>query len=186
MPQFLKKFLSSSWEVVEVGVIAFVAVFFIRSFLVQPFLVSGASMEPTFSNGDYLLIDVLTYRFRNPERGEVIVFRYPDNESVFFIKRIIGLPGERIVVRDGAITIYEAGGSELRRISETYLSPDVVTGGEGDITLGADEYFLMGDNRSFSFDSRNWGPAKRREVVGLVRLRILPIIKAQAFQSPAY
>ena len=96
-------FLFAVWEVLEVVLVAVVTVFVIRTFLVQPFLVSGASMEPNFGNGNYLLIDEVSYRFREPERGEVVVFRYPDNPSVYYIKRLIGLPGEEIKVR-GAIS----------------------------------------------------------------------------------
>lgn len=182
----IKKFLISSWEVIEVALIAFVAVFLIRSFLVQPFLVNGASMEPTFSHGNYLLIDVLSYRFRAPKRGEVIVFHYPENTSVFFIKRIIGLPGERIIIHDGKVVISMPGEDESHVIVEEYLPPSFVTFGSDDIILGDNEFFVMGDNRSASFDSRNWGPVNKKEIVGLVRLRILPLMKAQAFHAPLY
>ncbi len=182
----MKKFLVSSWEVIEVALIAFVAVFLIRSFLVQPFLVNGASMDPTFSDGNYLLIDVLSYRFREPQRGEVVVLRYPKNESIFFIKRIIGLPHERVVVRDGKVAVYTPGNSFSATISEKYLPQRLPTGGDDDITLEDNQFFVMGDNRGFSFDSRNWGPVSRQEIVGLVRLRVLPITEAQAFEAPSY
>jgi signal peptidase I len=182
----MRKFLTSSWEVIEVAIIAFVAVFLIRTFLVQPFLVNGASMEPAFHNGDYLLIDVVTYRFREPERGEVVVFRYPVNESVFFIKRIIGLPGERVVVDEGKVVVYPVGGGEPRVIGEEYLPQNILTGGRQDVMLGDNDFFVMGDNRGYSFDSRNWGSVPRRDIVGIARLRLLPITKVQAFQTPEY
>src|SRR3990167_2611007 len=101
----MRKFIISIFEILEVVGIALVAVFLIRKFLVQPFLVSGASMVPTFSNGDYVLIDELSYYFRIPQRGEVIVFRYPNDESTYFIKRVIGLPGEHIMIRDGKVRV---------------------------------------------------------------------------------
>src|SRR3990167_7518485 len=108
----MKNFIASLLEVLEIALIAIVTVFIVRSFLLQPFLVNGASMEPNFSNGDYLLVDELTYRLRSPERGEVIVFRYPGDESTYYIKRIIGLPGERVVVSGGKITVFSASKTE--------------------------------------------------------------------------
>lgn len=182
----MKKFLVSSWEVIEIAIIAFVAVFLIRSFLIQPFLVNGASMEPTFRDGDYLFIDVLTYRFRFPERGEVIVFRYPVDESVFFIKRIIGLPGERVVIDDGKVMVYASSDKSPHVIGEVYLPRGVLTGGRKDVVLGEDEFFVMGDNRGSSYDSRNWGSVPRKDVVGIARLRLLPFMSARAFETPEY
>ncbi len=102
----MRKFLAGVLEVFEIAVIAIGAVFIIRIFLVQPFLVSGTSMYPNFADGNYVLTDELTYRIRPPERGEVIVFHDPQDYSTYFIKRIIGLPGERVVINDGTITIY--------------------------------------------------------------------------------
>ena len=176
----MKIFLFAVWEVLEVVLVAVVTVFVIRTFLVQPFLVSGASMEPNFGNGNYLLIDEVSYRFREPERGEVVVFRYPDNPSVYYIKRLIGLPGEEIKVRGGNIGIVEKSGSVLE-LKENYLSPGLMTTGNLVRKLGASEYFVMGDNRNYSFDSRSWGPLEKKFIIGLVRLRLLPVTKAQAF-----
>ena len=119
----MKTFLANIWEIAEVVIIALVTVFFIRTFIVQPFLVSGASMEPTFDNGNYLLVDEITYYFRNPERGEVTVFKYPGNPSSFFIKRIIALPGERVVVEEGKVKVAKSQDSPLEIIYEQYL-PD--------------------------------------------------------------
>src|SRR3989344_1480165 len=103
---FMKRLFVSSLEVLEVAVVAVAAVFIVRTFLVQPFLVSGVSMEPSFSHGDYLLVDEFSYYFRQPERGEVIVFKYPGDESVYYIKRVIGLPGEEVKVRGGEVTVF--------------------------------------------------------------------------------
>jgi len=154
-------------EIVEVIVIALVTVFIIRGFLIQPFLVSGASMEPTFQDGNYLLVDQVTYRFREPERGEVIVFRYPKDRSIFYIKRIVGLPGDTVVVLGGRVYI---NGLTLE---EEYVPYD--TGGNVNTKLKSDEYFVMGDNRSHSFDSRNWGPIIKDDIIGISRLRVLPV-----------
>lgn len=180
-----KKFLASVWETAEVVIIALVTVFIIRTFIAQPFLVSGASMEPTFHDGNYLLIDELTYRFREPERGEVIIFRNPQNEKEYFIKRIIGLPGETLTIGDNQITITTTTGTEFA-IDEPYLNDATRTFGEKTVTLPPDEYFVMGDNRGNSFDSRNWGPLSAEEIVGIARLRLFPFSQLGAIAAPVY
>lgn len=181
----MKSFLYSLWETIEVGFIAVIAVLVIRNFLVQPFLVEGASMEPNFSSGDYLLIDELTYHFRQPERGEVIVFHYPGNESTYYIKRIIGLSGERLVFKDGKITIFSKNHPEGFTLDEIYLPQGLETAGN-EVILKNNQYFTLGDNRSFSFDSRSWGPLDKSKIVGLVRLRLWPFNKVLAVERPTY
>lgn len=183
---WLKKIFLSAWEVIEVVAIATVTVFIIRTFLVQPFLVSGASMEPNFSDGNYLLIDEITYRLRAPERGEVIVFRYPKDRSIFFIKRIIGLPGEEVVIENGRIKVIKDKKEIM--LDEPYLSRDAQAGDGSptDRILGEGEYFIMGDNRLHSYDSRNWGPVNEKDMVGLVRLRIFPFTEFKLFETPQY
>lgn len=182
----MKRFLISSLEVLEVALVAVAAVVVARTFLVQPFLVSGASMEPSFSHGDYLLVDELTYYFREPERGEVVVFKYPGDESIYYIKRIIGLPGEELRVRAGAVTVMNREHPEGLKLTESYLPNDLRTPRNADITLGAGQYFVMGDNRLQSFDSRDWGPVAKKEVIGIARLRLWPLTKVMAFERPSY
>ena len=168
------------------ALIAVVSVFLIRTFLAQPFLVSGASMEPNFSDGDYLLVDEITYKFRSPERGEVVVFKYPNNESTFFIKRVVGLPGERVVIEEGEVSVFnneKPGGLQLR---EYYLQQGLKTNGKADVTLKEGEYFVLGDNRSASFDSRSWGILDIKEVIGLARVRLWPIGNLTTFAAPNY
>ncbi len=179
----MKKVLWSVFEVAETIVIAVVAVFVVRSFIAQPFLVSGSSMEPSFNNGNYLLVDELTYRLRNPERGEVVVFKYPNDPSTFFIKRVIGLPGETVKIKDDQVEIYKDGKTQV--LSESYIlqKTDVA---DFEKTLGPDEYFVMGDNRNFSFDSRSWGPLPKNDLVGVVRFRLWPFNEAMAFTPPSY
>lgn len=181
----MKKFLYSFWETIEVALVAIIAVFVIRTFLIQPFLVSGASMEPNFSSGDYLLIDELTYHFKEPERGDVVVFHYPENDSIFYIKRIIGLPGERISFKDGTVTIFNAEHPQGFALEEIYLSEELHTAGS-EVVLRDGYYFVMGDNRSFSFDSRSWGPLNKSKIVGVVRLRLWPFNKVLAVERPTY
>lgn len=179
----MKKFLWSFFEVVETIAIAVVAVVLVRTFVVQPFVVSGASMEPTFYNGNYLLVDELAYRFRAPERGEVVVFRYPGDRKSFYIKRIIGLPGERVTLDNGRVSIYN--NEEKQELDEEYLSRSSPLGSFDDI-LGENEYFVMGDNRNFSFDSRSWGPLSQSDIIGVVRIRLWPLHEMQAFATPLY
>ena len=180
----MKTFLLAIWEVAEVVIIAVVTVFFIRTVLIQPFLVSGASMEPNFSSGDYLLIDELSYRLREPDRGEVVVFKYPNNPSVYYIKRIVGLPGEKVVIKGGDITVFNSEHLEGIKVNEEYLNPGIKTSGNSEVVLSNEQYFVLGDNRNYSYDSRSWGPLLKTDLIGLVRLRLLPITKAQAFNYP--
>lgn len=182
----MKQFFLASLEILEVVLISLFTVYIIRSFLVQPFLVSGASMEPNFSDGNYLLIDEITYRFREPERGEVVVFRYPGDTKTFYIKRIIGLPGERVVIQSGGVRVFNKAYADGFRLPEDYIASGVMTLGDVDRTLARDEYFVLGDNRYFSFDSRNWGVLPRADIIGIARLRLLPVREARTFETPSY
>lgn len=177
------------WELVKAFLIAMAIIVPIRYFLVQPFFVRGASMEPTFDDGEYLIVDQLSYRFRQPERGEVIVFHYPEQPSQFFIKRIVGLPQERIVIEDGEVRIFNNEYSQGVVLDESeYLSTDIRTGGNVDVRLGDEEYFVLGDNRSASSDSRSWGNLDRAEIVGRTWIRAFPLDRVMLFESdePGY
>ncbi|MEK7608184.1 MAG: signal peptidase I [Patescibacteria group bacterium] len=182
----MRRFLSSVLEVFEIAVIAVGAVFIIRTFLVQPFLVSGASMAPSFMDGDYLLIDELTYRVREPNRGEVAVFRSPQEEEIYFIKRIIGLPGERIKIENGVIRIFSAEEPKGFVLDEEYIKKEIPTIGSVDVTLSTKQYFVLGDNRAYSYDSRQWGLLDDKKIIGLVRLRLWPPKNATVFAAPQY
>lgn len=180
----MKAFFWSLFEVLQTVAIAVVAVVMVRAFVAQPFLVSGSSMEPNFENGDYLLVDELAYRFREPQRGEVLVFKYPIDPRSYYIKRIIGLPGERVVIDGRNISVYDASGAK-KELSEPYVARMSETGHE-EFTVKEGEYFVMGDNRDFSYDSRRWGSVPSDDVIGLVRFRLWPITKAMAFSAHAY
>ena len=182
----MKSFLYSLWEIFEIVLVAVIAVFIIRNFLIQPFLVSGASMEPSFASGDYLLVDEISYTLRAPQRGEVIVFHYPKDESTYYIKRIIGLPGERLIIKDGKITVFNSQYLNGFVLGENYLPPGLKTSGQEEIILKENEYFVMGDNRNYSFDSRSWGNLQKAEIVGVGRLRLWPFNKVMAVEKPAY
>lgn len=181
----MKKVLIFIWEIAKIVIIALAIVVPIRFFLFQPFFVKGESMEPNLENGDYLIIDEISYRLRAPIRGEIIVFRYPQNETQLFIKRIIGLPGETIEIKDGKITIYQ--GDKTQTLDESsYLKSYIATTGDIKITLGEDEYFVMGDNRPFSYDSRRFGVLSKDEIIGRAFLRTWPFASLKTFKTPAY
>lgn len=182
----MKTFIYAIWEIVEVAVIAIVSVLIIRNFLVQPFLVNGASMEPNFHNNDYLIVDEISYRFKEPQRGEVVVFKYPGDERYYYIKRIIGLPGEEVEIKDGKVFIFNNEFSEGFVLDESYLPKNLITSGNKKVKVEDGKYFVMGDNRNFSFDSRSWGLLDRKEIVGITRLRLWPLNEVMAFDKPAY
>ncbi|MBU2101608.1 signal peptidase I [Patescibacteria group bacterium] len=165
----MKQFFLSLLEVFEVLIVALVSIYLVYTFIAQPFRVEGSSMEPNFSGGDYLVVDEISYRFRNPARGEVIVLHNPAKNTEFFIKRIVGLPGEELIIRNGEVSI------DGKLLKEDYLPPDIGLKGDYYFTLDEGEYFVMGDNRLQSFDSRSWGPLGRGDIVGTVRVRFWPL-----------
>lgn len=160
-------------ELLKFILVVLVVIVPIRLFVAQPFIISGASMDPTFRNAQYLIIDELSYHFDDPARGDVIIFRYPKDPSQFFIKRIIGLPGETVSIRDGLVYVAH-GDNEPVELNEPY----VVNEGNGpdrSVALGSDEYFVMGDNRPESSDSRVWGVLPRENIIGRAFVRLLPL-----------
>jgi len=157
------------FEVIKIVVLALLIVIPIRYFIFQPFVIKGNSMEPNFHQGDYLIVDEISYRFKEPQRGDVVVFRYPQDTSQRFIKRIIGLPGETVSIEGGKITIGE--GIEERILDESTYLPRQNYFDNVSLSLKEDEYFVLGDNRFASFDSRKWGSLPRDYIVGRVILR---------------
>ena len=181
----MKSFFLFIWEITKIVVIALLIVVPIRYFLFQPFFVRGQSMEPNFEDGNYLIIDELSFRLRDPQRGEVIVFKYPNNPSQRYIKRIIGLPGETIEVKDAKVVVFNQEGGRILDESE-YLSPAIQTPGDIQISLAENEYFVLGDNRGASADSRRWGALPEKYVVGRVWLRAWPFTKFEIVEAPSY
>ena len=180
----VKKYIPFAWEVLKIFIIASVIVLPIRYFLFQPFIVKGESMMPNFQQGDYLIVDEISYRFKSPERGDIIVFKYPKDTSQKFIKRIIGLPGETVEIKDGKVIIYKDQKSFT--LDEKYLSGPSETIGTLKLILLADEYFVLGDNREFSYDSRVWGSVPIKNIVGKVFLRVLPVASLSKITVPIY
>lgn len=168
------------WENLEIILIALLIVVPLRTFVVQPFIVHGSSMEPNFYPKDYLIIDELSYHFRDPQRYEIIVFKAPNQPSQFYIKRIIGLPNEEVEIKNGQITITTVTGKTLP-IEEPFLPKNITTEGNLKIKLGPDQFFVLGDNRQASYDSRNWGPVDQDLIIGRVWLRLLPLKRVSAF-----
>jgi len=166
-------------NLIEVVLLLFLVVLPIRIFLFEPFLVKGQSMEPNFHNFDYLIIDKLTYHFREPQRGEVVVFKPPFDKKVFYIKRIIGLPLEKIVIEESKIIIFNKDHPQGFVLNEDYLQGHY-TFGKIEVNLGPDEYFVLGDNREVSYDSRKWGPIKRDDITGRVVFQFSLVKLAQA------
>lgn len=172
-------------EVIQIVAISAAIIIPVRYFLIQPFYVKGASMEPEFYDHEYLIIDELSYRFGDPGRGDIVVFRYPRDPSQFFIKRVIGLPLETVEVDDGRVTLYNTEYPDGILLEEDYLEISF-TAGNKRVTLGEDEYFVLGDNRDASLDSRSFGAVSRSLIVGKVWLRGLPLSKINLFSPPDY
>lgn len=164
-------------EIFKFTIIAIIIVIPVRMFVAQPFIVSGASMDPTFDSGQYLIVDQLTYHFQDPKRDDVIIFRYPNDPQTFFIKRIIGLPGETLSMNGGKVTIYNKDNPKGLLLDETYITKDHRTSDTFEEKLGPTEYFVMGDNRPQSSDSRSWGPLEAKFIIGRPFLRLTPLSK---------
>lgn len=184
------------WDFLKIVLIALAIIIPIRYFVFQPFIVSGSSMEPNFMNNQYLIIDELSMYFSDPKRGEVVVMRYPKDHKQYFIKRVVGLPLEKVEISDnGKVIIINEQNPNGFTLDEPYLPNQnltnphdkAVVGGNKTLTLGLNEYFMMGDNRVASSDSRDWGALKRSEMVGKVILRALPLNEFKLYnQTPAY
>ncbi len=158
-------------DILKYALIAAVVIIPVRMFIAQPFIVSGKSMYPTFRNGEYLIVDELTKRTSGYARGDVVILKYPNDPSEFYIKRVIGLPGEIVSVNSGVTEITKPDGTKFI-LNEPYVKNpknDSMTR-----KLSDTEYFVMGDNRAQSSDSRAWGPVPARLMDGKALLRLFP------------
>jgi signal peptidase I len=166
---------SSFWELVRYAVVALIIVVPFRIYIAQPYIVSGASMDPTFKDADYLIVDQISKRFEEFPRESVVIIRYPKDPSKFFIKRLIGFPGDTVEIKKGVVTIYNDQNKEGLKLNEPYI----VYGKQDDFSekLGPDEYFVMGDNRAGSSDSRIWGPVPKKYIIGRPIVRLFPFNK---------
>src|SRR3989344_851898 len=174
------------WETIKVVVISLAIILPIRYYLVQPFFVKGASMEPNFEDGDYILVNEISYRFSAPERGDVVIFRYPLDLSQFFIKRIIGLPNETVEIKNNTVTIYNKDKPDGLVLDESYLATEQKTFGNATVRIDDNEYFVLGDNRLQSSDSRRWGMVNKSLITGKAFLRPWPFTKTIKIPSVYY
>lgn len=197
LPALMKKVVSLvlSWIIIPILIVLFV-----HNFIVQAFYVSGSSMIPTFNDGDYLVISKLGVTLNNiklmlgsknnveVQRGDVIIFRYPPTPKIFFVKRIIGLPTERVVIKDGQVKIYNKQHPDGFVLDEKYIATNIVTQGSIDTVIEPDTFFVMGDNRNpnGSFDSRDWGTLPQKDIIGKAELRLLPLGKFTFIKDPNY
>lgn len=171
--RIFKVFLKIIYEFLKTAAFLLLIFFLLRYFLIQPFIVDGNSMEPNFHDKEYLLVDKITYKFKEPTRGDVIIFRPPD-KSAFFIKRIIGLPGEKIVIQQDKVFIYNKQNPNGIEVSESYLNPLEKTMGTVSTTLQQGQYYVLGDNRQNSSDSREFGALPKENISGRVFFTIFP------------
>ncbi len=169
----MNKALSFFWEIIKIFLIALLIVIPIREFVFQPFFVRGQSMEPNFHDFDYLIVNEISYRFHGPQRGDVIVFRNPNNLNQRFIKRVIGLPNETVIIKNGQVIIQKNDHSFI--LEEPYLPKGTKTPGSLEVHLKDDEYFVLGDNRASSLDSRFFGPVSGNLIIGKAAFRIWPL-----------
>lgn len=189
VPLYIKSGWSFLVEVTKVVLISLAIIIPVRYFLFQPFYVKGASMEPTFFDNEYLIINEIEYRLQQPERGDIVVLKYPKDPSQYFIKRVVGLPGETIEIKNGDVYIINAENPEGFQLKEDqYLSDDVDTQGSSSFTLSSDQYFVLGDNRTASLDSRSpsLGPVSRKYIIGKAWVRVWPLDRLTVFSAPQY
>jgi signal peptidase I len=172
---------SSLREIVKFTIFAVIITLVVRTYIAQPFIVSGASMDPTFHNMQYLIVDQLTYNFYEPKRDDVVIFKYPNNPKIFYIKRIIGLPGEKVEIANGVIRIINKENPDGMILDDTHVSESKKSHDSSSVVLRNNEYFVMGDNRKESSDSRVWGPLERKYIVGRPFLRLYPVSKISVF-----
>jgi signal peptidase I len=160
-------------ELLKFAIVAVLIVVPVRLFVAKPFIVSGASMDPTFATGQYLIIDELSYHLGDPTRGDVVIFKYPKDPTQYFIKRVIGLPGETVKIQNSEVFVTKTDNTTVK-LTEDYVK-NIGNGADLSTTLGEDEFFVMGDNRPESSDSRYWGVLPRANIVGRAFVRLLPV-----------
>ena len=161
-------------DLIRFSLLSIIIVIPIRLFIVSPFVVNGSSMEPTFSTGEYLIVDQLSYRLHEPERGDVVIFHYPQDPSKFFIKRIIGLPNETVILSGNTVRVINNENPDGFYLDESFLTY-VSENGNETFSLNSDEYVVLGDNRLASSDSRSWGALNKKLIVGRALLRLFPV-----------
>lgn len=187
-------FFSFLLDLVKTFVVVMLIAFAIRYFVIQPFVVDGDSMTPTFINNEYLIAEKISYDFKIPNRGDVVIFRYPKNPSIIYIKRVIGLPGETVNIKDNKVMVGKTPDGPFQQITESYLASDVKTSiysneinkEDFKLTLKSDEFFVLGDNREHSSDSREWGILPKANIIGRVWLTVTPLERFKLWGKQKY
>ena len=177
-----KKHAEGAWDLIKFAAIALAIVIPIRMFIAQPFVVSGDSMFPTFHDGEYLIVDEISYILGKPHRGDVVIFHYPKDPSRYFIKRIVGLPNEKIDIKNGVVTIFNKENEKGFVLNEPYI--DEAFNFTDNYATADNEYFVMGDNRTHSSDSREFGFVPQTNVIGKVIFRYFPVQNMGAVKNP--
>lgn len=184
--ELIKKIASFFLEIVQVFVFSVALFLFLYLLVLQPHKIKGDSMQPNFPDGEYLLTDKVTYRFNEPQRGDVVVFKAPGTDGDEYIKRIIGLPGEEVSIRNGSVYV------DNRILEESYLADSVYTNNgiflknTDSVLVPQGSYFVLGDNRPFSSDSRSWGFITKMDITGRAWLIYWPPQKSGVVELPTY
>ena len=168
------------FEYARTALIIIVALLLAYYLIVQVFIIKGVSMDPNFADGEIILVNRVSYYFALPSRGDSIVFVFPGTKSDKYIKRIIGLPGETIQISNNEIKI------NGNRLKEEHLSSGSKTFGEINLRLKADQFFVLGDNRELSNDSRIWGPLSKSQIIGRAQLIFYPFLKIKWLERESY
>jgi signal peptidase I len=187
-------FFSFLLDLVKTFVVVMLIAFAIRYFVIRPFVVDGDSMTQTFVNNEYLIAEKISYDFKAPNRGDVVIFRYPKNPSIIYIKRVIGLPGETVNIKDNKVMVGKTPDGPFQQLTENYLLPDVKTSiysneinkEDFKLTLKSDEFFVLGDNREHSSDSREWGVLPKANIIGRVWLTVTPLERFKLWSKQSY
>lgn len=184
MKEIMKRLAALFFDVIESVVVALSVFVVVYLFLVQPHQVKGASMDPTFHDGEYILTDKISYRFNQPQRGDVIVFKAPRNPDFDYIKRILGVPGDKILILDGTVYVNNQKLDEKYIESDTVILPGQYIKEGQEVSLSDGEYFVLGDNRSHSSDSRQWGTVPKKDIIGRAFFRYWPFTKFGLIGKP--
>jgi signal peptidase I len=178
-------------ELIRTALIVGILAYVIRIFVLQPFVVEGSSMFPRFETNDFLIVDKISYHIHGPERGDIIVFKYPGDLSTNYVKRVIGLPGDTVRITDGKVTVINTTHPNGVTLSEPYVAAGNITtvptgSPSSEYTVPAGDYFVLGDNRRASSDSREWGFLPKEDLIGRVVVQAFPINQASFVSHARY
>lgn len=182
----IKRAVAAFFDFLQGIVVVLALLVMVYLFIMSPQEINGSSMEPNFHNGEFILTNKILYKFRPPERGDVVIFKSPPNKEIDYIKRIIGLPGDTVSVKDNAVFV------NGQKVDEPYLAPNTpIFGGsylaEGQsVVVPPDSYFMLGDNRDHSSDSREFGPINQADFIGTAIFRYWPFSQMGTIIKPTY